>query len=765
MKRKNSPFQSKDACWIEAPRETAAESAAENISVISETGEVVAGVTEQTGEQINPLFQKRFFLEKRPEKAVLRATACGVYRAYINGICVSPGLFDPGWTDYENRIQVQEMQVDGALKEGENTIGILTAGGWALANLLGQGARFYSDTVSVIAELEMTSGDETNFLVTDGTWEVWDSPIRFSSWYNGEVLDYAREPGLSGNAVPVRAERNLVRQEKEFVTEHERIPAKSLLKGPDGETIIDFGQNLAGFVEITGSFPKGSRIRIRHAEALNEDGRLYTKNLRTAKQEMTYIAGKDGRQTFRPLFSFQGFRYIELAEYPGTAELSAFTAVAVYTDMKRTGTFESGNGLLNRLYRCILWNQRSNFLEVPTDCPQRDERLGWLGDAQVFCKAAAFNYDVDNFYRTWLTDVRTGQLPDGSIRAIAPYNRKAYPFRASAAWADAVTIIPWELYLEYGDTACMEEMFPSMCRWVDYVHRTGPEEYLWIGGNHYGDWLALDGPDPRHPKTDKDFLASAYFYHSTELLVKCGHVLRKDVAAYEELLPKIRNAFRVRFLKDGLPVTDTEAACAVLLSFGLLNDDEIGKTSAHLADLVRQYKNRLVCGVVGAPLILHALCENGFAETAFDMLLEEESPSWLGMVKNGATTLWERPDTYANGKIKDIRNASFNHYMFGSVLDFMTGAVGGVKASEEGPGYRIFTWKPLPDRRIGSLHLEFLSRAGKIEVSWRIEKEGTRYDLTVPAGAAARVILPDGTKQTVTGGPEGKSVSYGPLGL
>lgn len=793
MRKESREFKPVKARRIRAPEKKRQEETAGNISVISETGEVVAGVTEQTGEQTNPLFKKRFFLAMRPEKAVLRATACGVYRAYINGVCVSPGLFDPGWTDYETRVQVQEMPVEEYLKEGENTVELLTADGWALANLLGQGRNFFSDTISVIAELELTfSGAGTEFVATDKTWEVWNSPIVYSSWYNGEELDYSREPAFLGNAAEcapdalsedgAETDARLVFQEKEHVTAHERIPAQKLLTGPHGETILDFGQNLAGFAEIKGTFKKGDRIRIHHAEALDADGSLYTKNLRTARQEMTYIAGKDGQQTFCPLFSFQGFRYIELEEYPGSPDLSGFTAVAVYTDMKRTGYFDSGNELLNKLYRCILWNQRSNFIDVPTDCPQRDERLGWLGDAQVFCRAAAFNYDVENFYRTWLGDVSSGQLPDGSIRAIAPYNRKAYPFRASAAWADAVTIIPYELYLQYGDTACMEEMFPCMCRWVDYVHGTGPEEYLWIGGNHYGDWLALDGPDPRHPKTDKDFLASAYFYHSADLLVKCGHILKKDVTVYEEMLPKIRSAFRDRFVKDGLPSTDTEAACAVLLSFGLLDDAEKKKTAAHLAHLVKQYKNRLVCGVVGAPLILHALAENGHAEAAFDMLLEEETPSWLGMVKNGATTLWERPDTYENGKIKDIRNASFNHYMFGSVLDFITGCAGGLKAddgsfgetggssgagagdsgteinpgagvgaAETGAGYRSFTWRPMTDRRIGSLRLSYESRAGKIEASWQMEEDGTQYQLAVPAGAKARVILPDGTDTVVSG--------------
>lgn len=750
MTEKQIVFQK--ACWIKAPSEAFKEEKEETVTAEGTGGEVVAGRSESEKEQLNPVFRKCFSLQKTPVRAVLRSSACGIYRIFVNGSCVSHGLLDPGFTDYEKRIQFQEKDVTDLLSE-ENEIRLLTAGGWALANLLGQGKHFFRDHISVIAELSLFFEDGTCEIIgSDESWECFSSFLISSSHYDGEVIDYSAEPELLGCTVADHLESNLFLQEKEPVARQERIPAEKLIITPSGKRIIDFGQNLSGFAEVRVNGKRGDRIVLRHGEALSGDGELYTKNLRTAKQQMTYILGKDGMNILHPYFSYQGFRFVLLEEYPYQADPADFTAQAIYTDMKRTGIFSCGNEKIDRLYSCILWNQRSNFIEIPTDCPQRDERLGWLGDAEVFCRSAAFNYDVYSFYRTWLKDVASEQLSDGSIRAIAPFNRNGYPFRTSAAWADAVTIIPWELYIQYGDTSCMEEMFPVMCRYVDYLHSAGPEEYLWLSGNHYGDWLALDGPDPRHPLTDKDFIASAYYAHSAELLVKCGNVLGKDVRKYKNIYSEVRKAFRERFIKEGLPTAMTEAGCALALCFGLLEEEEKPKTARKLAEICEGYKNRLMCGVVGAPLILYALSENGYEKTAFDMLLCEETPSWLGMLRFGATTLWERPDTFTEEGIKDIRNASFNHYMFGSVLSWITECAVGIKASEDGPGYRIFEWKPLPEERLGKAGIDFLSRAGRIKASWEIRGKEVIYSLKVPGGVLAGVCLPGKERMELEGG-------------
>ncbi len=729
--------------WITLPQEKAEVGGVSFQTGTLSTGEVVAGVMEPDREEdILPLFRKRFFLKKPLKKAALELSACGLYRLFVNGKRISYGLFDPGFTDYGSRTQIQVYDLTEILKK-ENLLELEAAGGWALAGLLGSGQHFFHDEICVIGELTLTYSDGSEEIIgTDSSFTVFRSQVRMSSVYNGEIIDESAEPEFLGFARETKVPTTLVPQGKAPVLEQERLPVKALLKDSSGRILVDFGQNLAGYAEIRVSGKKSDRVCLRHGEVLDGKGDLYIKNLRTAKQKMTYILGRDGENILKPHFTVQGFRYLLLEDFPGEASPERFTAVAVYTDMKRTGFFSCGNEKINRLFSCILWNQRSNFLEVPTDCPQRDERLGWLGDAQAFCRSAAFNYDVESFYRNWLIDVRSGQHADGFVPAIAPYNPKGYPFRASAAWGDAVTMIPWELYLQYGDISCLEEAFDSMRRWVEYQRSSGPEEYLWLDGSHYGDWLALDGPDPRKPKTDKDFIASAYYYHSADLLVRAGKLLGKDVSEYENLAVNIRRAFRERFLSGGLPKTDTYAASALLLTFGLLEKEENARVAAHLAGLVEENGNCLMAGVVGAPLLLHALSENGYAAKAYDLLLEEKVPSWLGMLRYGATTLWERLDTYTDEGIKDIRNASFNHCVFGAVLDWMTGCAGGLQASEKGPGYRVFTWRPLPEERLGKLSLTFESRQGTIRASWQIQGDRVSYRLLFPKGVRAEITLP-----------------------
>lgn len=738
------------AKWItEVKNETNA--AASDHSKKLSTGEVVASVINPEGRfDPAPLFVKEITPTGKVKKASLSVTSCGLYRVFVNGKCLNRGLFDPGWTDYETRIQYQTYDVTELLEE-ENRIEILAGCGWACAGLLGAGEHFFTERPAVLSELTVTYEDGTEETVgTDETWDVYHTVLLFTHPYQGEVIDETKEPELIGKAVPADIHTTPFPQEKEYVTEHERIPAKKLFVTPAGDTVIDFGQNLAGFAKIRINGHKGDKITVRHAETLDENGNFYVKNLRTAAQKMEYTLGHDGENILRPIFTFQGFRYIAVDTEP-RLELKPenFTAVAVYTDMKRTGFIESGNEKVSRLCECILWNMRSNFLEVPTDCPQRDERLGWLGDAEVFCKSAGFYYDVYNFYRCWLKDIVSEQHEDGGIPAIAPYNRHAKDFRVSAGWADAITIIPLTLYEIYGDRTVLEECYPAMCRYVEYLRKAGPEEYLWLGGNHYGDWLALDGPDPRHPKTNKDMIASAYFYHSADLLVQAGEILgrpEEEVATYRSLRENVRAAFREKFLN----VRDTYACYALLLCFGLLEPSERPEAAKDLADMITENEDKLLCGVVGAPLILHALSENGQVEKAYDLLLSESMPSWMSMLRYGATTLWELLDTFTDEGMKDIRNASLNHYMFGAVLDWITGGAGGLKPLS--PGYRTFSWEPLPEKRLGKLSIAYQTRSGLIRASWAYRGEEVQYELSVPEGAEALVTLPSGETFRVTGG-------------
>lgn len=700
------------------------------------SGEVVATVCNPPDRNgLVPLFRRSFRLTEKPKEAILSVTAAGLYRLFVNGVNVNYSLFDPGWTDYPKRLQYQSYRIKGLLKDN-NTLELLAAGGWACAGLLGAGTHFFSDRIAVLAGLTLRYADGREERIgSDESWEVFRSRIRFSHIYQGEDIDLGAEPEYLGHAVETELDAKLIPQEKEPVTAREILPLRREFVTSEGDRVLDFGQNLAGRVCLTVKGRKGARIIVRHAETLDEKGNFYVKNLRTAAQRMEYVLGKDGVSELKPVFTVQGFRYAAVDAEEGIGILKA-EAVAVYTGMKRTGVISCGNEKIERLCDAVLWNLRSNFLEVPTDCPQRDERLGWLGDAEVFAPSAAFLYDVKNFYRCWLRDVASGQREDGGIPAIAPYNRAGYPFRVSAAWADAITVVPHVLHENYGDRSVLEEFYPSMLRYVDYLKNAGPVEELWLGGNHYGDWLALDGLDPRNPKTSKDMIASAYYYHSLELTVCAGKILGKDTAELEALLARVRKAFRERFLG----MRDSYAALSLLLCFGLLEENEKAEAARELADMVERNGNRLLAGVVGAPIVLQALSENGYANKAYDLLLEEGVPSWLGMLRYGATTLWERLDTFDENGMKDIRNASLNHYMFGSVLQWLVEGAGGLKA--EAPGWSSFVWKPLPEKRLGSLRIRKDCPSGRIEAGWSVTDGGVRYALTVPDGAKARILLP-----------------------
>ena len=698
-----------------------------------------------------PLFETEYRFPKAVRRAEISASAVGLYLLHVNGERYSYGLFNPGWTNYASRIQYQTYDITASVRE-RTTVRILGAGGWATANLLLEGEHFFSDKVCVIAELRVVYCDGTREVFsTDEGWQVFRSPVLYSHIYNGEVIDETTEKAFLGNAVCTEIASKLVPQEGVPIREHERLPAKQLLFTSEGDRVIDFGQNLSGYVEIRVCGHKGDRIRLRHAEVLDQNGNFYTKNLRTAKQTMEYVLGSDGTHILKPYFTTQGFRYIAVDEFPGQIELSGFTSVAVYADMKRTGYFSCGNETINRLYNCILWTHRSNFMEVPTDCPQRDERLGWLGDAQLFCKAAADSYDVYGFYRKWLHDVASQQLPSGAIRSICPFN-DVYDFRFSAAWSDAVVIIPWELYRIYGDRSILEEQLTCMCRWVDYMHSAGSEEFLWLGGNHYGDWLALDGPDPREPRTDKDFIGSAFFAYSAQKVVECGRALGRDMTDYALLAKNVRRAFRARYVKSGLPTTDTMTGCILLLHFGLAEEAEKEGLIRHLLALLAAFGNTLCTGLIGTAYILHVLSENGHAKEAYDLLLQKKYPSWLGMLDYGATTIWERFDTIDENGIKNVRNASLNHYVYGTILDWLVEGAIGLRSSFEHPGYTHIRWRPLPDVRLGHAEFRFETPNGSVECRWEMTEDGVHYMLRLPDAVTADVLLPDGQTETITGG-------------
>ncbi len=727
-----------------------------------------------------PEFFKAFTLKRKVKKAIAEVSALGVFECHVNGKRTSDAVLAPGWTDYYHRVQSERYDITDLLTEGENTFSVYAGNGWAVSEIGFMRARNYTDHISVIAGITLTyeNGDTERF-GTDGTFSVYEGTVRFSELYDGERQDLCAVRRLVGAAqIDKEKKPKIVARVGEEIRERERVAAKELIVTPKGERVIDFGQNLAGYPEIRIKGKRGEHVSFSFAEVLDKDGNFYTENYRTAKSKLEYtLSGNE--DLLKPKFTFFGYRYLRLDEYPETVDLSGFVSVAVYSDMKRIGFFSCGEEKINRLYQNILWGQRSNFLDVPTDCPQRDERLGWLGDAQVFCRTASLNYDTERFYRKWLGDMALGQKPDGALEGIAPTLKKLF-VRFSAAWADAGTICPFEVYLAFGNKELLAENFPMMKKWVDYMHGAGPEEFLWLGGEHFGDWLAMDaGSDTYTGATYPDMIASAFFAYSTELVVRAGHILGVDVAAYEALHAKVRAAFRAAFMKDGMPVAYpklladakereekhfgkgvdahfaaiTQTSLTLILRFGLYDPCERVGLITKLVNMIKENGGRMTTGFVGTPYILHVLSENGRADVAYDLLFAEGVPSWLFSVGHGATTMWEHWDGIReDGSFWSSDMNSYNHYAYGAVYDWIYGVALGIMVPDDGAGYRKIRVAPHPDRRLGFAEGGIESRHGRVSSSWHIFDREIRYEIAVPAGVEAEITLPGEAPLSVTGG-------------
>ncbi|MBQ9802271.1 MAG: family 78 glycoside hydrolase catalytic domain [Clostridia bacterium] len=723
------------------------------------------------------VFAKTVSLKKPLESAALSVSAIGLFEARIGGKKVGKAVLTPGYTAYDKRLQYMTFDVTDMMS-GEARIEITGAPGWAVGKLGWKAAgKTYHDHYAVTAELSLCYADGTaETVVTDGTWEVFTSPVLFSDIYDGETVDYTAPITRLGNATPdATCEKfPLVPQLGEDITEHERLAPVSLFTTPKGERVLDFGQNMTGYVELTYCGKAGDRIELSFAEVLDREGNFYTENYRSAKNKIIYVSDGTPR-VFKPRFSFQGFRYVRLDSYPAEAvEPRDFRAIAVHSDMARTGRLVTGNAKINQLYHNTVWGQKSNYLDLPTDCPQRDERLGWTGDAQVFCRTAAYNYDVRKFFEKWLADVRAEQREDGAVLGVVPSGVVGAYTRVSAAWGDCATVIPWELYCAYGDKQILCENFNLMKRWVDYQHSAGAEEYLWLGGYHYGDWLAMDaGPDVYMGATSTDLIASAFFYHSADLVVKAGEVLGEDVADYRTLRENVRRTFRDYFMENGMPKEQfpatsfndkgeprdpfrrgvTQTALVLILHFGLCDETERPALVSKLVELIEGFDGRMTTGFVGTPYILHVLTAAGRTDLAYRLLFEERNPSWLYSVTHGATTMWEHWNSQKeDGSFWSTSMNSFNHYAYGSVCDWIYGVAAGITFDERAAGYRKFTLAPHPDKRLGHINCALDTVCGRIESNWYYKGETVYYEFTVPQGTEATVLLPGGYTETVGGG-------------
>lgn len=683
--------------------------------------------------EVCPEYRYRFECNKQIKSATLEITAMGVYEAHMNGRRIGDFIMAPGWTVYHKRHQYQTYDITN-LTEKSNEITVTVGNGWYRGSLLTwRDKNFWGTAPALIASINVVYADGTEELITtDRQWLSRKSAVRFSEIYDGEIYDASLiNDEWEHTSYYFSSVDNLISTEGEIVCEQEHIRPVDVIVTPKGERVIDFGQNMTGYVSFTVEGKEGDRIAYSHAEILDSEGNFYTANLRSAKQKVEYIC-RDGVQTYKPHHTFMGFRYIRLDEIPDYVTEDMFEAIVVHSDIKRTGYFECSDKKLNKLYSNIVWGQRDNFLDIPTDCPQRDERLGWTGDAQVFVKTASYNYDVKKFFEKWLKDLAAEQHTDGAVPDIVPDIIQDMP--AVAGWGDAATICPWQIYMTYGDKTVLSNQIDSMIAWAEYIHSRGEEEFLWIGDEQLGDWLGLDAePGSSTGASDKDLIASAYFAYSVQLVSKALKALGRDNSHYEKMHTEIVSAFRKRFTEF-----KTQAECAVALVFGLAKNK--ADTASKLAELVRANGNKLLTGFLGTPYLMNALSDNGYADVAYSLLLQEEYPSWLFSVNMGATTVWEHWDSLKeDGTMWSDRMNSFNHYAYGCVGAWLYETMCGIKVDEAKPGFERVVICPLPDRRLEWAKASLDTAYGKITSGWTYEGNEIVYEFEIPVAATVEL--------------------------
>ena len=684
-----------------------------------------------------PVFRRRFSCREEAWTAALEVTCDGVYEARLNGERIGNFILAPGWTEYRKRLQVQRYDVTDLLQE-ENTLEITVANGWYRRTNAPWTGTYNPDEflpAMVIAALQLRGKDGiVETILTDEKWKVSESTVTLSGIFTGEDVDMTREPCF----VPVKVcdypKSMLIPQEGPEVHEQETVYPRASFRTPKGEWVIDFGQNLAGYMAFDLDAHAGERLSISTAEVLDRDGNFYTANYRSARSQLHYTC-REGKQSYRPRFTFFGFRYLRIDEAPEGFTVDQIRAVVLHSEMTRTGWLESSDPMLNQLFSNTIWSQKGNYLDIPTDCPQRDERYGWTGDGQIFCRAATYQFDVRQFFRKWLADMRAAQHDNGWVPEVIPSLTAYKP--GGAAWSDAVTIIPWQLYETYGDLSFLSDMYEAMEKWLAYIPTVSATKDLWTGCWTYGDWLALDWPEDYVPAnielakrgaSNDDLLCSAFYANSVDIVIRCGKLLGKDIREYEALHARIVSAFRKRF--GGQLNTQTEKVLA--LHFNLAENPQ--ELADALAAQIRACGTQLQTGLVGTPYLLHELTRYGYADIAWSLLLRKEYPGWLYSVSKGATTMWEHWDGIKpDGTFWDDDMNSYNHYAYASVADWVFGTACGIRPAE--PGFACARIEPHPDPRLDSLCGVFDSVHGRIRSAWKHTEGGIRYEIDTPVPA------------------------------
>jgi alpha-L-rhamnosidase len=714
----------------------------------------------------SPYLRKEFSLDRPVRRVRLYATARGVYELSINGTRVGEDVLAPGWTDYNQRVQYQTYDVTPLLADGANALGAILGDGW-FAGFVGfdpkhRGA-LYGSRPQLLAQLNIEYEDGSReSIATDGSWRCSTGPILFSDLLMGESYDARKEmpgwaePGFDdsewyGVEVEEIGDANLVAQPDEGIRVTEEVEAKTVTEPEAGRYVFDLGRNMVGWVRLRVEGEAGTEVTLRYAEALNPDGTVYTTNLRSARATDHYVLKGEGEEYYEPRFTFHGFRYVEVTGYPGEPQLGTITGRVVHSATPPTGSFECSSQMVNELQENILWGQRGNFLSVPTDCPQRDERLGWMGDAQVFVRTASFNMDVAAFFEKWMVDVEDAQSPEGAFPDVAPLLKGSglIDLRWGApAWGDAGVIVPWTIFRTYDDTRIVERHYDAMVRWIEYLHEANPDLIRKNRmGNNYGDWLS-----PRGDHTPKHLLATAYWAYDAKLMAEMAQATGRyeDAKEYSDLNERIKATFNDAYVSpDGRIEGDTQTCYLLALHMDLLPEELRPAAADHLVRTIEREDWHLSTGFVGVGYLCPVLTETGHTDVAYQLLNNETYPSWGYTIKNGATTIWERWDgwTEENGFQSPNMN-SFNHYSLGSVGEWLYRYVAGIDLGT--PGYGSIVIRPRPGGGLTHARGEYDSVRGRISSAWKIEDDRFVLEVIIPPNTTATVHVPvaDGVSES-----------------
>lgn len=709
-----------------------------------------------------PVFKYTFKAKHGIKRGRLYAAACGMYEAYINAKKAGDVFFAPGWTSYHNHILYQTYDVTGQLMGSkENELTLIVGNGWYKGYLgFMDKPDNYGDRTGVSAMLRIEYDDGTNECICTGTdWDVCTEVIMESEIYYGETQDFTSKASYLGKAelFTDKGIGKLESQSCEPVRITKRFDAKRKLITPKGELVIDFGQNMAGFVEVSLPHSDEGKLVLYHAETLDKDGNFYPETLRSAisRDEYRYSKEHEG-MIAAPHFTFHGFRYIRLEGVDEAVDIKCFTACALHTDMRKIGSFKCDNELVQQLVSNIEWSQRSNFLDIPTDCPQRNERLGWTGDAQVFCNTAAFQFETERFFEKWLKDLALEQTKEYGVPHVVPNILGQQP--GAAGWSDCAVIIPWNLYQAYGDIRILENQFDSMKGWVDYISDHCRENGLWQDGYQYGDWLGLDAEkseaaDNRNGATDRYLAANAYYAYVTKLVEKAANVLKRkaDAEKYHELYEKIVESIQKEYVtQTGRLVSETQTACVLMLYFDLLKKEDRARVLETLEANLAAHRNHLTTGFMGTPYLCLCLTENGRHDLAESVFLKEDCPGWLYAVKKGATTMWERWDSIKpDGNFDESGMNSLNHYANGSIGEWLYTKTAGIVPLE--PGYKKIKVAPILTHGMTEVFAELESPYGTIRSSWKCKDYRISIDVMIPANTCAELWLPEKNDKVTVG--------------